>query len=441
MSNASSSRSRPLSDAPLARAARARRLERGVETEEKAKAFSKASLQGMLQLPLLEEIDQLGGKARPGELYERLAARLGYPQEELSTRRSCNDGQSYNVFEQQVRWARQTAIAQGLLASPSRGIWELADPGYAKLQRVRRGTVVLLYRLDDGLALWAHAEDAASVIEKESVSLILTSPPYPVVNRAYGTMDVPTWLSWMSDLTSMWKDLLTEDGTLCVNVMPVFVPGTPSLSPYIERFVIDALDRHSLHLADRWYWQSPTKLANIQWSVKERVRPRNAMEHVLLFSKSPFPSWDIDRLPKEPYAPRSAQRQASDLAREKARRPSGYDINPQAFARGDGRIPDNVIVSGGVSGTDAYSKRCRAAGEEPHPARFPEILPRTIIQLATNLGDTVYDPMAGSGTTAKVASELGRRFITSEPMLAYGRSSRHRFIDRPDFMPSSIITP
>ena len=382
------SRSRPskvLSDHPVARAARDRRMTRGIETERQAKAFSKTSLQGMLQLPLLEEIDNLGGKARPGELYERLAARVGYPEDALTARRSCRDGQSYNVFEQQVRWARQTAVANGLIAAPSRGIWELADPGYAKLQRVRRGTVVLLYRVDDGLALWAHAEDAASVIEKGSVSLILTSPPYPVVNRAYGTMDLPSWLRWMSDLTAMWKDLLTEDGTLCVNVMPVFVPGTPALSPYIERYVLDAVDTHALHLADRWYWQSPTKLANIQWSVKERVRPRNAVEHILLFSKSPFPAWDIDRLPKEPYATRSAARLAADKTRGSERRPSGYDINGAAFARGEGRIPDNVIVSGGASGGDAYSRGCRKAGETPHPARFPEAVPRTIIQLATDV--------------------------------------------------------
>ncbi|WP_163585797.1 DNA methyltransferase, partial [Klebsiella michiganensis] len=81
-----------------------------------------------------------------------------------------------------------------------------------------------------GLALWGHAEDVASTINKGSLKLILTSPPYPVINRAYGRLSVPAWLDWMSNLTNLWKDLLAEDGTLAVNLMDVFVSGTPALS-------------------------------------------------------------------------------------------------------------------------------------------------------------------------------------------------------------------
>jgi len=92
-----------------------------------------------------------------------------------------------------------------------------------------------------------------------------------------------------------------------------------------------------------------------------------------------------------------------------------------------GPLPGNLIVAGGVSGNDVYSRRCREAGLEPHPARFPEILPRQVILLATDRGDVVYDPMAGSNTTGKVASELGRRFIASEPMLSYLDASKLRF--------------
>ncbi|WP_431197458.1 DNA methyltransferase [Streptococcus pneumoniae] len=44
-----------------------------------------------------------------------------------------------------------------------------------------------------------------------------------------------------------------------------------------------------------------------------------------------------------------------------------------------------------------------------------------------------YDPMAGSNTTGKVASELGRRFISSDVMLSYVNSSKFRFDGRPDF--------
>lgn len=49
-----------------------------------------------------------------------------------------------------------------------------------------------------------------------------------------------------------------------------------------------------------------------------------------------------------------------------------------------------------------------------HPARFPESLARDHIITWSNPGDIVYDPMIGSGTTARMAAITGRNFIGSE---------------------------
>ena len=49
-----------------------------------------------------------------------------------------------------------------------------------------------------------------------------------------------------------------------------------------------------------------------------------------------------------------------------------------------------------------------------HPAIFPEQLVQDQISTWTNEGDLVYDCFMGSGTTAKVAHLLGRRWIGSE---------------------------
>jgi DNA modification methylase len=43
-----------------------------------------------------------------------------------------------------------------------------------------------------------------------------------------------------------------------------------------------------------------------------------------------------------------------------------------------------------------------------HEAMFPEELPRRLVKMFSFVGDTVLDPFVGSGTTAKVALELGR---------------------------------
>jgi site-specific DNA-methyltransferase (adenine-specific) len=49
-----------------------------------------------------------------------------------------------------------------------------------------------------------------------------------------------------------------------------------------------------------------------------------------------------------------------------------------------------------------------------HPARFPLALPTFFIALLTRPGQLVFDPFAGTGTTAVAAERLGRRWLVTE---------------------------
>ena len=54
------------------------------------------------------------------------------------------------------------------------------------------------------------------------------------------------------------------------------------------------------------------------------------------------------------------------------------------------------------------------AKQDKHLAMFPDELPRRLIKMFSFIGETVLDPFAGSGTTAKMARELGRNSISYE---------------------------
>jgi len=56
-----------------------------------------------------------------------------------------------------------------------------------------------------------------------------------------------------------------------------------------------------------------------------------------------------------------------------------------------------------------------------HPCQMPEAILERIIRVATNPGDLVVDPFAGSGTTLAVAKRLGRRFWGCELSPRYAR--------------------
>lgn len=61
-----------------------------------------------------------------------------------------------------------------------------------------------------------------------------------------------------------------------------------------------------------------------------------------------------------------------------------------------------------------------------HPAPFPEEIPRRAIKLSTWPGDVVLDPFCGSGTTLKVAKDLGRIGIGFDLSPEYVEMTRRR---------------
>jgi site-specific DNA-methyltransferase (adenine-specific) len=73
-----------------------------------------------------------------------------------------------------------------------------------------------------------------------------------------------------------------------------------------------------------------------------------------------------------------------------------------------------------------------------HPCQMPEAVLDRIIRVATNPGDVVLDPFAGSGTTVAVAKKLSRKFLGIELSEQYADGVRKR-LQRIEFADAEVV--
>ena len=386
---------------------------------------------GQLFLPLLESIRDAGGAVRPREIYDRVAEKVDLSGADRSATVTYN-GKAYNRFERDICWLRQTARARGFIGG-ERGVWELTAHGDKRLKNIRHGSIVTLFTTANGICYWACAEDAVAAVEPESVDLIFTSPPYPLIRtKEYGTWSVEDWLTWMNKLARDWRSMLAPTGSLMVNLGPVYDRGSPTQNPYIERMTLDFIDKLQLHLCDRLFWHNPCEPpAPRQWVGVKRARLKPSVEAVLWFGRSAAPKAN-NRNVLQAYAPGTVR--WMKRPRVPAQHPSGHDINAGSYRNDNGgAIPSTLITAANVGADRAYRQHCREHGLPAHPATMPAKLPELAIRLCTDPGDLTFDPFFGSGTTALVAERLNRRWIGTERSLAYIAGAKSRFQKVPGF--------
>ncbi len=376
--------------------------------------------QNQLLFPLLETIRDMGGKAPTKELCRKLAERMEISSEERTETIDVKSRKGVNVWERQVRWTQQLAKLRAL-ACREGDTWKLTEKGQGKLQNAQPGVVVTLFENDSGVVLWSEAEAAVHTIEDDSISAIITSPPYPLLHKKDYANQLPEreHVEWLASIFEAAKPKLRQDGSLVLNLGPVWQPGRPTMSLYGERLLIKLCDDLGYHLASKLYWHNPSKMPSpAEWVTVRRIRVTPAVEEIYWLSRSEFPKAN-NRNVLRPYSERMKQLLAAkgDKAQQ---RPSGHTLRRGAFQKDcGGSIPHNLITAPNTSSNDAYQRFCRTRGLPIHPARFPVALPDFFIRLLTDPGDIIWDMFGGSLGAAEAAQKLGRKFIINEKARVY----------------------
>lgn len=243
-------------------------------------------------------------------------------------------------------------------------------------------------------------------VPDNSISLIVTSPPYFCIkdyskdgyqskvigDKLEGQIgDISDYRTYLDEMLLVWKEcerVLEPNGKLAINspLMPMlkndynthYTRHIFNINSDIEHTI---LTKTNLFLLDVYIWNrtNPSKrLMFGSYPYPRNFYAQNTIEFVTVYVKDGRPK-HVPKYIKE--LSKLSQKQWLDYTKQV------WDIP----------IPGKDDAAFGT-----------------HSAIMPEEIVRRCVKMYTFIEDTVLDPFTGSGTTLKVASELGRDYVGYE---------------------------
>jgi len=221
-------------------------------------------------------------------------------------------------------------------------------------------------------------------LESETVDLVFADPPYNIKKADWDNFESHEhYVAWSRDWLEEASRVLKRTGTLYVcGYSEILADVKVAAMPFFKgcRWIV-------------WHYKNKANLGG-DWG--------RSHESIIHFRKSKDFTFNIDDI-RIPYGAHTLK----------------YPSHPQAetsnFGKnGNGEHRENWVPNPrGAKPKDVMDipTTCNGMGEKtPHPTQKPEELLRKLLFASSNPGDLVIDPFSGSGTTAVVADQLGRRW-------------------------------
>ncbi len=285
---------------------------------------------------------------------------------------------------------------------------------------------------------------------KGKVQLLFTSPPFPLnQKKKYGNLSGNEYKEWFIGLAEIYSDLLTDNGSIVIELGNSWVPDKPvqSLLPLESLLGFVNNPKAGLRLCQQFVCYNPARLPSpAQWVTVNRIRTTDSYTNVWWMSKTDYPKADNSKVLR-PYS-NSMKSLLKRQSYNYEKRPSQHNISKTSFLADHGgsimpnvlefqpiektnevRIPENIFRISNSRSTDFFLQKCKEKGYNPHPARMQLELASFFIEFLTEPGDLVLDPFAGSNTTGFCAERAKRKWISIEIDKEYGKQSILRFED------------
>lgn len=241
--------------------------------------------------------------------------------------------------------------------------------------------------------------DVMALFDENSIDLTVTSPPYDNLRNYDG---------YIFPLQNIVRQLyrVTKNGGVVVWVVSdATINGSETGSSFKQALMFIA---EGFNLHDTMIFRKKNPIPQIY-----RKRYNNEFEYMFVFSKGTVKTHNpimVDCLHAGLELGSTTYKNYSknDQVRKKL-------ANPVKDKKIKGNIWEYVV---GKNKEDQEAKE--------HPAPFPCQLAQDHILSWSNEGDIILDPMCGSGTTCKVARELGRNYIGVEISERFSELARKR---------------
>lgn len=275
------------------------------------------------------------------------------------------------------------------------------------------------YYFDSAVTLW-HGDARAMPIEDGSVHLVVTSPPYNAGVLYDGYDDFQPWPSyWDKLIVPALREcyrILAPGGRLALNMPHVVRANAPQAGRRGRATQYQSRMRRRLVAgANGRSWQ--VMLAPRVWTLLEEIGflPR---EQITWVKGEEWQDVGTHSMAWGTYC--SAQNPMLRATSEPV-----FIASKETHSREPGR---SDLTAAEFKAWTRNTWMIAAANQEDlgHPATFPPELPRRLIKLYSYPGDVVVDPFVGSGTTLRVAKNLGRKAIGVDIVDRYCRIAANR---------------
>lgn len=269
-----------------------------------------------------------------------------------------------------------------------------------------------------GQTVYFKSSESMKEIPSESVTLIVTSPPYWNV-RDYGGEQIgfgQSYEGYIESLNKVWMEcirVLQPNGKIAINIQPL--PIDSSRSGFGRRIIQNIMfdiekfmREQGLYLSGMHYWDKSEYVSNVSWGSYPKptnIASNTGFEQIFVWVKS-----------------------------GKTRKVLKEILEQSVLTKNEWRHWAVRCIWNDI--TPVFKIDSKGKNRFGHSAPFPEDVPYRLIRMHTANGETILDPFLGSGTTLKMCRITSRKGIGYEINPDYAKLIRTRIIEEWD--PPSI---